>query len=81
MSAGIATSTLLAALLCASTLMMMTPIQADDNALAESGAIKPDSLHYDLPNDHVGAYLARVGPVACTKRQVPALAQQRRPAS
>ena len=81
MRAGIATSTLLAALISASALVVMAPIQAEDNAVAASGEIKPDSLHCDLPNDDVGAYLARVSAAAYTRRQVPAVVQQRRPAS
>jgi hypothetical protein len=81
MRAGIATSTLLAAVISASALMVMAPIQAEDNAMAESGEIKPDSLHCRLQSDDVGAHLARVGSAACTRRQVPAVAQQRCPSS
>ena len=75
MRAGIATSTLLAALISASALVVMAPIQAEDNAVAASGKIKPDSLRCDLPRDGVDGNFARVSAAACTRRQVPALVQ------
>jgi hypothetical protein len=79
MRAGIATSTLLAAVISASALMVMAPIQAEDNTAAETGEIKPDTLHCGLQSDVVGADLARVGSSAYTRRQVPAAVQQTAP--